>query len=97
LTLGSGRTAQSCTATTNSSGAASCSISSVNQVSGSVTVTASYAGNSSYQSASTSSTVKVGNCGGGGSGGGSGGGGSGGNGGGGYTEPPPVGGGRGCG
>jgi hypothetical protein len=112
LTLGTGRTAQSCTATTSSSGAASCSIPSVNQVSGSVTVTVSYPGSSSYQSSSTSSTVKVSNCGGsgggsGGSGGGSGGsgGGSGGSGGGsgggygggGYTEPPPVGGGRGCG
>jgi hypothetical protein len=98
LTLGTGRTAQSCTATTSSSGAASCAIPSVNQVSGSVTVTVSYAGNNSYQSSSTSSTVKVGNCGGSGSGGGSGGsGGGGGGGGGGYTEPPPVGGGRGCG
>jgi hypothetical protein len=100
LTLGTGRTAQSCTATTGSSGAASCSIPSVNQVSGSVTVTVSYPGNSSYQSSSTSSTIRVSNCGGGGSGGsgGSGGGGSGGGyGGGGYTEPPPVGGGRGCG
>ena len=98
LTLGSGKTAQSCTATTSSSGAASCSIPSVNQVSGTVTVTVSYAGNGSYQSSSTSSTVKVSNC--GGSGGGSGGGGSSGGGsggGGGYTEPPPVGGGRGCG
>ena len=66
LTLGTGRTAQSCTATTASSGAASCSIPSVNQVSGSVTVTVSYPGNSSYQSSSTSSTVKVANCGGGG-------------------------------
>ena len=98
LTLGSGRTAQSCTATTNAAGAASCSIPSVNQVAGSVTVTVSYAGSSSYQSSSTSSTVKVSNCGGGGGSGG-GGGGSGGSGGygGGYTEPPPVGGGRGCG
>jgi hypothetical protein len=98
LTLGTGKTAQSCTATTNSAGAASCSIPSVNQVSGSVTVTASYAGSGSYQSASNSSTVKVANC--GGSGGGSGGGGGGGSGGsgsgGGYSEPPPINGGRGC-
>jgi hypothetical protein len=96
LTLGSGKTAQSCTATTNASGAASCSIPSVNQVAGSVTVTVSYAGNGSYQSSSTSSTVKVSNCGGSGGGGGGSGGGGGGYGGG-YTEPPPVGGGRGCG
>ena len=78
LTLGTGKTAQSCTATTNSSGAASCSISSVNQVAGSVTVTVSYAGNSYYQSASTSGTVKISNCGGSGSGGSGGGGGGGG-------------------
>jgi hypothetical protein len=68
----------------------------VNQVAGSVTVTVSYAGNSSYQSSSTSSTVKVSNCGGGTGGTGGGTGGTGGYGGG-YTEPPPVGGGRGCG
>jgi hypothetical protein len=98
LTLGTGKTAQSCTATTNSSGVASCTISSVNQVAGSVAVTVSYAGNGFYQSASTSSTVKISSCGGGGSsGGGSSGGGCGGSGcGGGVTEPPPVGGGRGC-
>src|SRR5262249_15421104 len=92
LTLRTGRSAQRCSATTNASGAASCTIPSVNQITGSVTVTVSYAGNGSYQSSSTSSTVRVSNCGGGG--GGSGGGGSGGGGyGGGYTEPPPVGGG----
>ncbi len=97
LTLGTGRTAQSCTATTDSSGGASCSIPSVNQVSGSVTVTVSYAGNGYYQSSSSSSTVRVSNCGGGGSGGGSGGGTGGGGYGGGYSEPPPISGGRGCG
>ena len=98
MTLGTGKTAQSCTATTSSSGVASCSIPSVNQVAGSVTVTVSYAGNGYYQSASTSSTVKVANCGGGGGGAAAGmwSGGGGGYGGG-YTEPPPVGGGRGCG
>jgi hypothetical protein len=96
LTLGTGRTGQSCTATTSSSGVASCSIPSVNQVAGSVTVTVSYTGNGYYQSASTSGTVRISNC--GGSGGGGSGGGSGGSGyGGGYSEPPPVGGGRGCG
>ena len=98
LTLGTGKTAQSCTATTSSSGVASCSIPSVNQVAGSVTVTVSYTGNGYYQSASTSGTVKISNCGGSGGGGSGGsGGGSGGGYGGGYTEPPPVGGGRGCG
>ncbi len=98
LTLGTGQSSQHCTATTNSSGAASCSIQSVNQVAGTVTVTVSYAGNSSYAASSSSAGVKVSNCGGGGGSGGSGGGGCGGGGcGGGYSEPPPVGGGRGCG
>ena len=98
LNLGTGRSAQSCTATTSSSGAASCTITSVNQVAGSVSVTVSYAGNGYYQSASTSGTVRIANCGGGGGSGGSGGSGGGGSGGGGgYSEPPPVGGGRGCG
>ena len=46
MTLGTGRTAQSCTGTTTPSGAASCSIASVNQVAGSVPVTVTYAGNS---------------------------------------------------
>jgi hypothetical protein len=77
-TLGSGRSAQSCTAVTNSSGVASCTVQ-VNQVYGSVVVTVSYGGNSYYQSSSTSSSEGVG-CGGGGYGGGSGGGGSGGGG-----------------
>jgi hypothetical protein len=100
LSLGTGKTAQSCTATTSSSGAASCAIVSVNQVAGSVSVTASYAGNGYDQAASTSSTVRIANSapsgGGGGSGGGNGGGGGyGGQGGG--SEPPPVGGkGGGC-
>jgi hypothetical protein len=95
MNLGTGKTAQSCTATTTSSGAASCSISSVNQVTGSVSVTVSYVGNGYYQSASTSSTVKIANSGGGGSSGGGGGGSGGGysgGGGGGGSEPPPVGG-----
>jgi len=92
MSLGTGKTAQSCTAATSSSGAASCSISSVNQVAGSVAVTVSSTGNGYYQSASTSSTVKIANSsgkGGGSSGGGSSGGGSSG---GGSSEPPPVGG-----
>ena len=44
-TLGTGRSAQSCSAVTNSSGVASCTVQ-VDQVNGSVTVTVSYAGNS---------------------------------------------------
>ena len=81
LNLGTGKTVQSCTATTTAAGIATCSIPSVNQVAGSVSVTVSYAGNGYYQSASASSTVKISNA--PGSGGGSGGGGSGGSSGGG--------------
>ena len=91
MTLGTGKTAQSCTATTSSSGVASCSIPAVDQVTGSVSVTVSYAGNGYYQSSSTSSTVKIACSGGSGGGGGGGSSGGGGNGGG-YSEPPPVGG-----
>jgi hypothetical protein len=72
MTLGTGRSAQTCTATTTSSGAASCTISDVNQVSGSVAVTASYTGNSNYAGSSASGGVSI-RCGGGGSGGGQGG------------------------
>ncbi len=95
ITLGSGRTAQSCTGTTNSSGVATCGVT-VTQVEGNVTITVSYAGNSYYQSSSASSTERI-TCGGGGGRGGSGGGGSGGPGGGGQgggSKPP---GGGGCG
>jgi len=102
MTLGTGRSAQSCTGTTNSSGVASCTIT-VNQVEGSVAVTVSYAGNTYYQSSSSSSTERIGcgggSGGGGGGGGGSGGGGCGGSGGGGCGGGcrPPVGGrGNGC-
>jgi hypothetical protein len=59
LTLGSGKTAQSCTASTTSAGGASCTIASVNQVAGSVPVTASFAGDSSYLSASTSACATI--------------------------------------
>jgi hypothetical protein len=72
-TLGTGRSAQSCTATTNSSGVASCTVQ-VNQVYGSVAVTVSYGGNSYYQSSSSSTSERIG-CGGYGGGGGGGGGG----------------------
>ncbi len=97
LALGTAQSEQSCTATTNSSGSASCTIESVNQVTGTVTVTVSYAGNTTYAASSSSASVKVSSCGGGGSGGSGGSGGCGGGGcGGGYCEPPPVGGGRSC-
>jgi hypothetical protein len=92
LTLGSGSSVQSCTATTNSSGNASCTVT-VSQIQGSAAVTVTYAGNSYYLSSSTSAIVKISEpCGGGGSGGGgSGGGGWGGSGGGGWgggSTPP---------
>ena len=96
-TLGTGRSAQSCTAVTNSAGVASCSVS-VNQVYGSVAVTVSYGGNTYFQSSSSSNSERIG-CGGGGGGGGGGGlpgGGCGGGGGSGGGCRPPCGGG-GCG
>jgi hypothetical protein len=98
MTLGSGSSAQSCTATTNSSGNASCTLT-VSQIQGSATVTVSYAGNSYYLSSSTSAIAKIsGSCGGGGSGGGGGGSGGGGSGsGGGYgggSTPPSGSGGK---
>ena len=62
LTLGSGSgvPAQSCTAVTSSTGAASCTVPNVNQPVGPVPVTVSYAGTSNYQPTSTPSTVQVG-------------------------------------
>ncbi len=97
MTIGSGRTVQSCTGTTNSSGVASCTIT-VNQVTGSVAITVSYAGNSYYQSSSASTSEQIGCGGGGGGGSGGGGSGSGGCGGSGGGCRPPVGGeGEGCG
>jgi hypothetical protein len=58
LTLGSGRTAQSCSGTTNSAGSASCVISSVNQTAtmcmGSFPISGSFAGNAYYAPSSAS-------------------------------------------
>ena len=54
FTLGSGSAAQSCTGTTNAGGAASCTITDVNQTAGTVGVSASYGGNTYYQSSSGS-------------------------------------------
>ena len=59
FTLGSGPVAQTCSATTDVSGNASCSIASVNQTIGSVPVTAKFAGDTSYLPASASSSVSV--------------------------------------
>ena len=59
FTLGSGSALQSCSATTNASGAASCTIADVNQSSGTVGVSATYGGNTYYQSSTAASTVTV--------------------------------------
>jgi hypothetical protein len=60
FTLGSGASAQSCTGTTDATGAASCTIASVSQPasSTSVPVTATFAGDAFYLPASASATVK---------------------------------------
>jgi len=58
LTLGSGRRAQSCTATSDATGAASCKVF-VDQSLGPVGVTASYAGDKSFLASSTSDSVVV--------------------------------------
>ena len=59
LTLGTGSAMQSCSATTNASGAASCTITDVNQTSGTVTVAASYGGDPNYQSSTATSSATV--------------------------------------
>ncbi len=58
FTIGSGTSSQSCTGTTNASGAASCTIPSVNQSSGTVAVTDSFSSDNYYQS-STGPTTSV--------------------------------------
>jgi uncharacterized repeat protein (TIGR01451 family) len=58
LTLGSG-SPQSCSGTTDSTGTASCTISAVNQPTGSTAVSANFAGDAYYLPASDSSTVTV--------------------------------------
>jgi hypothetical protein len=59
LTLGSGTTAQSCSAVTDASGVASCSIGVVAQPPGAADVAASFAGDAFYQSASAATTTTV--------------------------------------
>jgi hypothetical protein len=59
LTLGTGTAAQSCTGTTNASGIASCTISSVSQKVGSAPVTAAFAGDSFYRVAAASGTLAI--------------------------------------
>ena len=59
ITIGSGSSSQSCTGTTNAAGQVSCTIAKVNQSNCSVTVGATYAGNSYYQSSRASATATV--------------------------------------
>ena len=59
FTVGSGSSLQSCTAVTNSSGVAACTITSVNQSTGTVAITSSFGGDTYYQSSTTPSTAKV--------------------------------------
>ena len=58
FSLGSGSNVQTCTGMTNSSGTATCTIATVNQPAGSSTVSASFAGNSSFL-ASNSEPISV--------------------------------------
>jgi uncharacterized repeat protein (TIGR01451 family) len=57
--LGTGGSAQSCSATTNGTGAASCTIASVSQATGSVPIVAAFAGDAFYSAASASASVDV--------------------------------------
>jgi uncharacterized repeat protein (TIGR01451 family) len=59
FTLGTGATAQTCTDSTNSTGLASCTISSVSQAVGDVDVGAMYDGDAFYAAATASSTISV--------------------------------------
>jgi hypothetical protein len=59
FTLGSGSSAQTCTATTTAAGLAACNIASVNQSPGPIPVTDTFAGDAYYQTASASSTVNL--------------------------------------
>ena len=57
MTLGSGSTAQSCTASTNAAGMASCIITKVNQISGTVPIAVSFASDGYYLPASAPGTT----------------------------------------
>ncbi len=57
--LGTGGSAQSCTAVTNGAGIASCTITGVNQSTTTAGITTSFGGDSYYQSSSTSSVATV--------------------------------------
>jgi hypothetical protein len=57
--LGTGLSAQTCTAVTDNTGTAACSISSVSQAPGPIPVTDTFAGDAYYQTASAASTVNL--------------------------------------
>ncbi len=57
--LGSGASAQTCNALTNTTGTAACTIASVSQSPGPIPVTDNFAGDAYYQTASASSTVNL--------------------------------------
>ena len=59
FTLGTGSAAQSCSGSTDASGAAACTIASVTQPPGPVPVTASFASDGYYRPASAASTVNL--------------------------------------
>ncbi|HEX3333173.1 MAG TPA: Ig-like domain repeat protein [Acidimicrobiales bacterium] len=59
FTLGSGATAQTCSAVTDSTGTVACNIASVAQAPGPIPVTDTFAGDAYYQTASASSTVNL--------------------------------------
>ncbi len=59
FSLGSGGALQSCTGTTNSSGAASCIITDVNQTTGTAGISASFGGDQYYQSSTGTSSATV--------------------------------------
>ncbi len=59
FTLGSGSSLQSCTAVTNTAGAASCTISDVNQGGGTSGISAGFSGDNDYQSSTAASTATV--------------------------------------
>ncbi len=59
FTLGSGKTLQTCSGTTNSTGTASCNIASVNQPTGSGVLLSSFAGDGTYQDSSVSTNISI--------------------------------------
>ena len=59
FTLGSGTTAQTCSAVSTSTGAASCVINVTGQPQGPIPVTDTFGGNSYYQPSTASSTVNL--------------------------------------